>query len=132
MKLEDDSYCFACGSKNPIGLKLKFEPSEDSLVVNYTPDKYHQGYKNILHGGIASVILDEVMARFLIDVRKIMVVTAKMEIKFRKPVSIEETVRATAKYVSKEGNFHIVKGELRTQDGTLLVSAEGTFAEIKD
>lgn len=131
MKLEDDSYCFACGNKNPIGLKLKIEPSEDSLSASFTPRKEHQGYKDLLHGGIASVILDEVMARFLIDVKKINVVTAKMEIKFKKPVAIDETIRATAKYSAKEGRFHKVKGELRDSKGVLLVCAEGTFAEIE-
>jgi len=131
MKLEDDFYCFACGKENHIGLKLKFEEKDDSFCASFTPNKYHQGYKNFMHGGIASTMLDEVMARLLIDVKNLMVVTAKMEIRFKKPVTIEKPVKISAKYEGREGKFYKASGEIRSEDGTLLVSASGLFAEIK-
>ena len=131
MKLEDDNYCFACGEDNPIGLKLKFIKEVDSISTSFIPEKRHQGYMNFIHGGIASTILDEIMARYLIDIKKLNVMTAKMELRFRKPVPLHEKITATAKYVSQESHFHTVNGELRSEKGILLVSATSIFAEIK-
>ncbi len=130
MKLEDDRYCFACGKENPIGLKLVFEQQDGVFFTRFIPGKMHQGYKDFLHGGIASTVLDEVMARLLIDIHGLMVVTAKMEVRFRKPVPIESEVTVSAKYTGSEGNFHMANGEIRTAKGLLLVSATGMFAEI--
>ena len=58
--------CFACGSKNPIGLKLKFSLDDNNVMrTQFTPQKVHQGYKNVVHGGIIALILDEVMVNLL-------------------------------------------------------------------
>ena len=131
MKLQDDNYCFACGEENPIGLKLKFTEGEDSISTSFIPEKKHQGYMDFMHGGIASTILDEIMARYLINIKNLNVMTAKMELRFKKPVPLHEKIIATSKYVSQEAHFHTVKGELRTEKGILLVSATSVFAEIK-
>lgn len=130
MELTDDNYCFACGRDNPIGLKLELQPDGDTMVCEFTAEKKYQGYCGIMHGGISSVILDEIMARLLIDIKKIVAVTLKMEVKFRKPVKTGETVIARAFYESSEKNFHFVRGEIRSSDGKLLVSSKGTYAEL--
>ncbi len=130
MRLQDDNWCFACGKENPIGLRLEFYEEENAFCCEFTPGKNFQGYEGIMHGGIASVILDEIMARFLIDIKKIPVVTSRMEVRFRKPVRINSTVMAKALYDHSEKNFHFVTGELRSKEGILLVSAKGIFAQI--
>lgn len=51
--------CFGCSVKNPIGLHLTFEESDDCLVATWKPQDIYQGYPNILHGGIIAALLDE-------------------------------------------------------------------------
>ena len=131
LNVEDDEYCFACGSKNTIGLHLDFKQVENSVVCEFVADKLYQGYAGILHGGIASTLLDEVMAWQLIKINKIMAVTVRMEVKFRKPVPIGQKIIIKASYDHCERNFHFVKGEIRSEDGKLLVSSTGVFAEGK-
>ncbi|HSQ59356.1 MAG TPA: PaaI family thioesterase, partial [Acidobacteriota bacterium] len=64
--LDDDAYCFCCGPENPIGLKLTFEEtSEGRMRTLWTPRKEHQGFKDIVHGGLVATVLDEVMVRLL-------------------------------------------------------------------
>ncbi|HEY6572623.1 MAG TPA: PaaI family thioesterase, partial [Candidatus Eisenbacteria bacterium] len=84
--LDDDAYCFCCGRENPIGLKLEFEETpEGRMRTLWTPRKEHQGFKDIVHGGLVGTVLDEVMVR-LLYLRGIHAVTAGMETKLLKPV----------------------------------------------
>ena len=48
LNVEDDEYCFACGSKNTIGLHLDFKQVENSVVCEFVADKLYQGYAGIL------------------------------------------------------------------------------------
>ena len=86
IRLDDDAYCFCCGRENPIGLKLEFEETSDGRMRTlWTPRKEHQGFKDIVHGGLVATVLDEVMVR-LLYLRDIHAVTASMETKLLKPV----------------------------------------------
>ena len=58
----NEGFCFGCGCNNPIGLKLKFNIDGDSLQTEFTPDKAHQGWPGLLHGGILGCLLDEAMS----------------------------------------------------------------------
>lgn len=55
--------CFVCGDKNPFGLNVAFYVKDNKVVAEYTAGSHFQGYKDILHGGILSALLDEVMIR---------------------------------------------------------------------
>jgi len=84
--LEDDAMCFCCGVKNPIGLKLEFEDTpQGRMRTHWTPRKEHQGFKDIVHGGLVATVLDEVMVR-LLYLRGMPAVTAGMETKLLKPL----------------------------------------------
>ena len=56
---EDKEYpmCFACGKKNPIGLKMTFKMDEKECVSYFTPKEEHQSYNGMMHGGLISVLL---------------------------------------------------------------------------
>jgi uncharacterized protein (TIGR00369 family) len=54
--------CFGCSQKNPAGLKLQFEESEEYIHATWQPSEMYQGYTNILHGGIIASLLDEIGA----------------------------------------------------------------------
>ena len=61
--LQDDNYCFVCGEDNPFGLRLKFSLYDGKVTAQFVPQKVHQGYKDIVHGGIITTILDEAMVK---------------------------------------------------------------------
>jgi uncharacterized protein (TIGR00369 family) len=131
MKLVDNNKCFACGVANPHGLKLEFEQDgEDYFCEFYTEERY-QGYTGVLHGGIAATILDEVMFKHL-NTRDMNVVTASMELRYRKPVPTGVTVRCVARQMSERRNIYVMSAVVILPNGDVAVEATGKFVRLKD
>ncbi|MBI3012861.1 MAG: PaaI family thioesterase [Elusimicrobia bacterium] len=65
MKIEliDDHHCFACGSENEKGLKIHWRVQGRTTLAEFVPEREHQGWKGIVHGGILATLLDEAMTR---------------------------------------------------------------------
>ena len=102
MTLQDDSFCFVCGKKNPQGLKLSFQYSNGRIVSEFTPSKIHQGYKDIIHGGIITSVLDEAMIQAAIS-EGMIPLTAEITVRFKKPLlaNVETIVEAE---ITKKGS----------------------------
>ncbi len=123
MKLEDDSYCFACGKKNQCGLKLSFQYSGGKLTSEFTPSKSHQGYKDITHGGIITTVLDEAMIQVAIA-EGIMPVTAEINVRFKMPLMADEKTVAEAEIIRKSPRLIEAQSRLlKTSDGTIIAEA---------
>ncbi len=56
-----DQYCFGCGRHNPLGFHLEFERDGGDVVASYTPRREDSGYPGLMHGGLATLLLDEAM-----------------------------------------------------------------------
>ena len=54
--------CFVCGPKNPVGLKVSFNWDGKVARAEFTPNRSHQGWSGVVHGGIISCLLDEAMS----------------------------------------------------------------------
>lgn len=120
---ESNQWCFACGPKNPIGLKLKFQEEGDTYTTTFTGGLEHQSYDGIVHGGILSTLLDEIMAGYLYY-KGYSAVTAKLDIRYRQPTPIQVPLKITGKVVSRKRSFYEMYGQITLPDGT--VTAEGT------
>jgi len=130
MELVDDQYCFACGTENPISLRLEFAMEGDGLSGTFTASREHQGYRGVVHGGIISTLLDEAMARLLI-MQGHRVVTVRMEVRYRKPVPVGEPLLIRAKReAAPSGRFLKTSALIMSKDGAILSQGEGTFAII--
>ena len=53
--------CFVCGESNPVGLKLRFHTDGRVVQTRFTPRPEHIGFKGIVHGGLITTLLDEIM-----------------------------------------------------------------------
>jgi uncharacterized protein (TIGR00369 family) len=120
--LEDDHYCFVCGEENPSGLHLKFLLKGDKIFAEFTPQKIHQGYKDITHGGIISTLLDEAMVKAAL-MQGIAAVTAEISIRFRSPLLTGE--KAMVEALIEKDNKRIIETSavVKKSDGTII--AEG-------
>jgi uncharacterized protein (TIGR00369 family) len=124
LQLEDDRSCFVCGSNNPHGLQLTFRRDGEKVCSDFTPAKQFQGYKNILHGGIISAVLDEVIIQAA-TADGLSPVTAELRVRFKKPVLIDQPVTAEGEITKKSSRM--VEGTGRLLDSTtgeLLAEAE--------
>jgi uncharacterized protein (TIGR00369 family) len=103
IKLEDDNYCFVCGEKNPHGLHLKFSLSKGKISAEFVPRKTHQGYKDVVHGGIISTLIDEAMVKTAL-MQGMPAITAEITIRFKNPLIVGEkaTVVATIEKMNKK------------------------------
>jgi len=76
--------CFACGPSNPVGLRMTFaEAGPERLRSEFEIGTDYAGIGDIVHGGIAATVLDEVMAWCLYRYRHGPHVTGSMEVRYR-------------------------------------------------
>lgn len=119
-------YCFVCGDKNKIGLKVAFFYENGKTKAQYTPTREFEGYKDILHGGILSSLLDEVMI-YSIIAQGIITVTVQMEVKFKKSAKIGETLFLEGQITEDKGKILFSEGKIFKQDGTIIAESKGKF-----
>ncbi len=132
MQLRNDNMCFACGKDNPIGLKLNFELKEENIAeAVFSPDKAHQGYGGIMHGGLVTTLLDEAMAKVL-ELNKVAAVTGEVNVRFKKSVNIDQNlkIRGILNDDYKNKLFY-TEAELYGEDDELLATAEAKFMKVE-
>ena len=129
MKLADDGYCFVCGPKNPIGLKLKFHFNGKTIKTEFISKKEHQGYLNIVHGGIISTLLDEAMVKLALAM-DIPVVTAQMEIRLKKPLEVGEKIIVEAEILHNTKKLLEAYAKAVTINNVLIADAKGKLIKV--
>ena len=132
--VRDDHNCFGCGRLNPCGLHLAFGPTVDGNGVwaPFGPAPAHEGYAGVVHGGIVTALLDEAMA-WAAFARDAWVVTARIDVRFRRPVEIGRPVRVVGRVVADRGRIVEAVGEVRrASDDALLAEAAGVFARVPE
>ena len=125
----DDGYCFVCGSKNQAGLKLAFTFDGKRMSTVYIPRKEHQGYMNIVHGGIISILLDEAMVKLAIEMG-MPVVTAQMDIRLKKALSVGEKIIVKAKISKNTKKILAAYAEAVTDDNVVIADARGKLIKV--
>lgn len=129
MIFEDDGYCFVCGPKNPIGLRLNFSFNGKTIKTEFVPKKEHQGYLNIVHGGIISTLLDEAMVKLAIAM-DMPAVTASMEIRLRKALNVGEKIIIEAKILSNTKKLLETYAKAVTEDNVIIAEAKGKLVKV--
>jgi acyl-coenzyme A thioesterase PaaI-like protein len=117
-----DHACFGCGDDNPIGLHLQFTLTEDGVAARFTPEPAHQGFDDVVHGGIISTVLDEAMA---------WAVTAEISVRFKTPLAVGEEVTVTARVTDNRGRLVATTGAIaRDRDGATIATAAAKFVRV--
>lgn len=124
MNLEDDHFCFACGSLNNSGLKLSFklDKKNGTISTEFVPQKIHQGYRDIVHGGLIGLVLDECMVNLAWKLGK-PAVSAEYTIRLSKPATIGKKLTFTAKITSEKGKLLIIEGECLDENNQKIASS---------
>lgn len=125
-----DNMCFACGKKNPIGLKLEFFDNHGEYTTVFTPKEEHQGYPGIIHGGITATILDEVTARYVLS-QGIVAFTASLNVRYRKGIPIGRPVTFRSRLVRQKGRLYEMEAQAILDDGTVAAEASAKVMEAK-
>lgn len=126
----DDDACFACGTRNGRGLRLRFAPDgPGGARALVTLDPHLQGYRGIAHGGIVMLLLDEVMAHACGSGGD-KVMTAAVAVRFRAPVPLGVALELRGRVLARRGKIIKVEAALTDAAGTTLATAQGSFARL--
>ena len=129
-KQPNSRMCFVCGVQNPIGLKAFFYHDEEGrVVVHFTGKEEHQGYPGVMHGGIVTALLDEVIGRVAIA-HDLWAVTAKLEVRFRRPVPLGQPLTLVGEMTHLRSRTLEGRGEIQLEDGTVAAEAEGVYIRL--
>lgn len=118
-----EDYCFACGEANPVGLHLHFHIANEKFITKKTIPREYQSYTGVVHGGIVTTMLDEAMGGYLYE-RGEKGVTARIDVRYRRPTPVGEELTITGWIESRRRNFVEMKATIALADGT--ITAEGT------
>jgi acyl-CoA thioesterase FadM len=125
--------CFACGTANPIGLKLKFYRSGDAICTDIKLDRYYEGWTSMAHGGIISTLLDETMSWTIIYFKRVFFVTRKMEVKFIKPILVEKSLTVQGRLLESTDDTRIrAKADIVDSKGNILARSTGEFVVLPE
>ena len=129
-KVPESKGCFVCGEGNPSGLKLGLFHDDGMVTAKYNPKEDHTGYENIVHGGIISAILDEVMVWTPWSVTGKQCVTAEIMLRFIKPLKLGSKVTVTGKLIRSMGKLHYAEAQMKDADGVVYATATGKYIEM--
>jgi acyl-coenzyme A thioesterase PaaI-like protein len=124
-----DPSCWGCG-ENPAGIRLprpEVEGAEEyEAYVEF--DERHQGGPGIVHGGLVAAALDEA-AGLLATWYRFPAVTARIFVRYRRPVPINTELLVRARVTGSRGRRIRVEAELT--DGTeRLAEARIAFLHV--
>lgn len=107
-RLYPDITCFGCGHANPRGLQLRSYPDPDgSVVATFLPWPEHDNGFGFLNGGIIATLLDCHSGAAVFELADrmglgrdpgdpLLYVTAGIELRYRRPMPLGETVALRA------------------------------------
>lgn len=124
--------CMVCGRDNEYSLKARFYELENGELMGvFAPLETHQSYPGRLHGGISSAILDETIGRAVgVNDPDAWGVTVELTLRFRKPVPLDEEIRAIGRITKDSRRIFEGSGEILLADGTVAVEATGKFMKM--
>jgi acyl-coenzyme A thioesterase PaaI-like protein len=99
--------CFGCSPDNEIGLRLRFFAEEDGTCwTEYEPRVLHSGFPGILHGGIASTVLDELAFWTVFNASNRFGLTGRLNLKYKAAVPVGSKLRAECSVISGKGRIY--------------------------
>ena len=123
-----DTLCFGCSPSNEAGLHMTFHAGNDTVVSKLSVPLHLCGWKNIVHGGILSTILDETMSWSTIYLLKRVVLTTSITVDFIKPVFADVWIFSKGNVKKRVSEREaLIEGAIFNNDGELCTKATGTF-----
>ena len=120
--------CFGCSPVNPSGLQMRFFTDGSAVYSRVKVPEHLCGWSNIVHGGVLTTILDEVMSWSAITLLKRIALTQGIAVEFIKPVQVGGELKAEGRVRETGGkNDAVTEGVLYDASGEPCARASATF-----
>ncbi|MGD9495554.1 MAG: PaaI family thioesterase [Armatimonadota bacterium] len=126
----DDNWCLACGEDNPHGLHLKFRREGEDYVSDFTPQRYHQGWAGVVHGGVLAILLDEAMNDMLSRNGE-PVATAELTVRYHRPARVGVPLQVRARLARARPPLYQAEAEVTDAEGTLVATGTAKLMRIE-
>ena len=120
--------CYVCGQNHPRGLHARFFASPPGRVQTlFNPEPTQAGYDGLVHGGVASALLDELLGWAVVLQTGRMCFTAELMLRFAKPMPVSQGYVATAGRAIDRGRYWESAGDLQDDHGEIYTKAHGKY-----
>ncbi len=120
--------CFGCSPVNSSGLRMQFFTDGTAVYSQLQVPEHLCGWSNIVHGGVLTTILDEIMSWSAIHLLKRIALTRSMTVEFIKPVQVGSGLRAEARVREADGkNNALTEGVIYDSRGDACARATASF-----
>ena len=127
-------HCFVCGPDNPAGLHLDFyRLDDDAVYTELVPPAQWQSWDGLMHGGLQCLLLDEVTAWALTGLRRrAHFFTTGLEIKYRRPVRLDQKITLVGRIMSETHTGSRVHGAIMNGAGDILSEATARIVHLSE
>ena len=123
--------CFVCGESNAVGLKLRFTTDGHVVQTRFRLRAAHIGFRGVVHGGILTTVLDEIMVWACAVPTGRFAFCAELTVRFLNPVRPDDEIVATGELLTNRKNrIFEAKGVLANPSGRIFAEATGKFLPI--
>ena len=124
-----DHNCFGCSPVNKSGLQMTSYTNETAVYSKVTVPEHLCGWNNLVHGGVLTTILDEIMSWSAIYLLKRVTMTKSMTVDFLKPVYVGNLLKAEGTVSEQKGKQEaLMEGRIYNEDDVCCATATATFA----
>jgi uncharacterized protein (TIGR00369 family) len=99
---------------------------EGTVVARYTPPPEDNGYRGIVHGGIAMTLMDEVMTWAAILGSRKLCVAAEISTRFCRPMPVEKVYVVRGRVTRAASRLVLAEASVETEDGQAVATARGS------
>lgn len=118
LPVRESNLCFGCSPMNPYGLQMRFHTNGEALFSWVTVPPHLCGWKDLVHGGVITAMLDEIMGWSALYFLKSFILTKSIAVDFLKPVYAGKSIRV-------EGRLAAARSEREAEMEALLYDCEG-------
>ncbi len=125
--------CFVCGRDNLVGLKMDFYSTGSGQTrADISIPSQYEGYPGVIHGGIIAAILDEIGGRAQMDKLSRFMVTAQLNVRYRKPVPSKTPLIVLGQAADRRGRVSHARASIKNEQGVVLADAELVLVDIPE
>ena len=127
----EQSMCFGCGPGNEHGIKMKFYGNDKIIYSNVVIPEYMTGWKNLVHGGIISTILDECMVRCAMFQLRKFGFTKTITVNYLKPLITGDMLKVESEIKEHINDRDVcVLGRILNSKGELCSTSTSTVSMV--